>query len=176
VLRRSIIRSLLFFVSCAAYAQLPVGFGVKGGWALTNAYNLSASSGKEYVVGPFADVRLAFGLGVEGDALYHPVSPTNLISSHAIWEFPVLVKYHFTLPVPMIKPLVEAGPAFRAHSGDLPNLTSTGFVIGAGVQFKLAVIRASSELRYTHWETTSTSTTSPFGDPNQVELLFGIAF
>lgn len=174
-----LVRSLLLLaVSWVGYGQLPVGFGVKGGWSLTNAYNLSSSNAKDYVVGPFADVRLGLGLGVEGDALYHPVSLTNLTSSHAIWEFPVLAKYHFSLPAPLVKPLVEAGPAFRAHSGSLPNLTSKGFVMGAGVEVKLLLIRASSELRYTRWGSSpsNTSATNAFPNANQVEVLFGLSF
>ena len=174
--RHFFLRSLILLaVSGIGYGQLPVGFGVKGGWSLTNAYNLSSSNAKDYVVGPFADLRLAFGIGVEGDALYHPVSLTNLTSTQAIWEFPVLVKYHFALPVPLVKPLVEAGPSFRTHTGNLPNLTNEGFAMGAGAEFKLLLIRASSELRYTRWGKPSTAT-GAFPDANQVEVLFGISF
>jgi hypothetical protein len=176
--RHLLIRSLLFVAfSCIGYGQLPVGFGVKGGWSLTNAYNLNSSNAKDYVVGPFADLRLGFGLGVEGDALYHPVSLTNLTSSQAIWEFPILVKYHFALPAPLVKPFVGAGPAFRAHTGDLPNLTNKGFGMGTGVEFKLLLIRASSELRYTRWGSASTTgAAGAFPDANQVEVLFGLSF
>ncbi len=178
-MRRHLLICPLLFVgfSCVSYGQLPVGFGVKGGWSLTNAYNLSSSNATGYVVGPFADLRLGFGLGVEGDALYHPVSVTDLTSSHAVWEFPIFAKYHFTLPAPLVKPFVGVGPAFRAHSGDLPNLTSKGFVMGAGVEFKLLLIRASSELRYTRWASPSvTSAATAFPDANQAEVLFGLSF
>ena len=164
----------------AAYAQSPLGFGIKGGFPLTDAYTQSAivnaaTNGKNYIVGPFAEIRLPFGLGVEGDALYHPVSLTNLTSTRATWEFPILAKYRFSLPVPLIKPLIEAGPAFRAHSSDLPNLTGNGFTFGGGVEFKLPVIRLSSDVRYTRWKSAGTGTNA-FPNANQVELLFGIGF
>ena len=55
-------------------------FGVKGGWPLTAAFPaLSAYSGTGssnstgFVIGPTVELRLPFGLGVEGDALYRRV-------------------------------------------------------------------------------------------------------
>jgi len=188
VLRTNLSRSLLFLISCVAYAQSPLGFGIKGGVALTNEYGLTqttlgiTSNGKDYIVGPFAELRFPFGFGVEADALYQQVNLRNLpqigtltTASYMSWEFPVLAKYRFRLPVPLIKPLIEAGPAFRAHSSSLPDLTAAGFAFGGGVEFKLPLIRLSSDLRYTRWASPgSAATTSP--NVNQVELLFGIAF
>jgi hypothetical protein len=182
VLRLNFVRACCFLFGCyAASAQSPVGFGLKGGFPLTKPYSESglqsgATNGRNYIVGPFAELRLDFGLSVEGDALYRPVSATNLVSTHATWEFPVLVKYHFSLPAPIVKPLVEAGPAFRAHSSDLPNLTGDGFVIGAGVEFKLPLIRLSSDLRYVRWGSGNASGSNAFPNANQVEFLVGIGF
>lgn len=167
----------LFFFGCAAVvrAQSPLGFGIKGGYSLTNELGTFnsvglSSSGKYYVVGPFAELRLPFGIGLEGDALYERVT-----SSHVgYWEFPVLAKYHFSIPAPIVKPYIEAGPSFRAHTSDLPALTSRGFLAGAGVEFKLPLIRLSSDLRYTRWNQPGPA--SSFPNVNQVELVFGIGF
>ena len=188
MLRIKLSGALLFLLGCVAHAQSPFGYGIKGGVALTNEYGLTqstfgvTSNGKDYIAGPFFELRLAFGLSVEADALYQRVNLRNLptigsltTGSYNSWEFPVLAKYHFRLPVPLIKPLVEAGPAFRAHSSSLPDLTASGFALGGGVEFKLPLIRLSSDLRYTRWTSpASTAATSP--NANQVELLFGIGF
>jgi hypothetical protein len=167
----------LFFLGCAAslQAQSPLGFGIKGGYSLTSELGTFsslgvASSGQYYVVGPFAELRLPFGIGVEGDALYERVTS----SQGGYWEFPVLANYHFSIPAPIVKPYVEAGPSFRAHTSNLPALTSRGFLAGAGVEFKLPVIRLSSDLRYTRWSQPGPA--SSFPNVNQVELVFGIGF
>lgn len=184
-------RCFIFLAGCAAYAQLPIGFGIKGGVGLTDAYGIAQpisglttqSSAKDYIVGPFVELRLPFGFGVEADGLYRPVSFQSLpedfrigiLSSrrYTTLEFPVLAKYRLRLP--HIKPVIEAGPAFRYHSSDAPQLTSTGFTMGAGIEFKLPVIRLSSDLRSTRWaSTTSVNDFNP--NLNQVELLFGISF
>jgi len=174
---------------CVVYAQSPLGYGIKGGVALTNEYgstlnNLGISSdGNDFIIGPFVELRLVKGFSVEADALYQPVNLQNLSSltgsltksSYMSWEFPVLAKYRFRIPAPLIKPLIEGGPAFRAHSSSLPDLTASGFTFGGGVEFKVPFVRLSSELRYTHWTAPgSTATASP--KANQAELLFGIAF
>ncbi len=182
-------RLFLFLFCCVAYAQLPLGYGVKGGVALTNEYGTPpstlgiSSNGKDYIVGPFVELRLLLGVSIEADALYQPVSLQDLskvggsliTGNYASWEFPVLAKYHFRLPVPLVKPLVEAGPSFRVHSGSLPDLKVNGVTFGGGVEFKLPVIRLSSELRYTRWASPgSAAISSP--NVNQVELLFGVSF
>ena len=183
-------RCLIFFVSCIAYAQLPVDFGIKGGFSLTDAYghccntqpSATYSNAKDYLVGPFVELQLIKGFSVEADGLFRPV---NLVSSATLtnafsvsrfttWEFPVLAKVRLGR-FPVIKPLIEAGPSFRVHVNRAPNLTADGFTAGAGVEFKLPVIHLSSDLRYTRWTSPgSAASTSP--NLNQVELLFGISF
>lgn len=179
----------VFLCSSVAEAQSPLGYGIKGGVALTDEYGSPQSTlgitsdGKDYIVGPFVELRLLHGVSVEADALYQQVNLQNLSaiagsltkSSYVSWEFPVLAKYHFGLPVPLVRPLIEAGPAFRAQSGSLPGFTASGFTFGGGVEFKLPLIRLSSDLRYTRWASPgSTTTASP--NVNQVELLFGLSF
>jgi hypothetical protein len=70
-------------------------------------------------------VRLPLHLSVEADALYHelqfktavqlgqtPPDWGRALQQHVVtWEFPVLLKYRFQLP--LVKPFIDAGPAFR---------------------------------------------------------------
>jgi hypothetical protein len=188
--RLNICRYFVFFVGLSAYAQLPIDFGIKGGISLTDAYNASnsepfrtSSNAKDYIVGPFVDLRLVKDLGVEADALFRPVDlvsfpkPGDIVSVNhfTTWEFPVLAKYRFRCPLPILRPIIEAGPSFRAHAGSAPGLTASGFTLGGGVELKLPVVRLSSDLRYTRWQSPGSPTAiSP--EVNQVELLFGISF
>jgi hypothetical protein len=182
--------SVLLFCG-VSYAQLPFGYGIKGGVGLTHDYSPEStgfgfsSSGRDYIVGPYVELRLPFGLGVEADALYRPVNvidePNQWFGglakgSYPSWEFPVLAKYRFRLPIPLIKPLIEAGPSFRIHAASLPNLTPAGFTAGGGVEFKVPLIRFSSEIRWTHWAAPSAIGAVSSPNANQAELLFGIGF
>lgn len=131
---------------------------------------------------------LPFGLSVEADALYRPPNikleqSTSLVSRIGVlslgttifsddvnsWEFPILAKYR--LPVPIIRPYLEAGPCFRAVSASLAkDISGTG--VAAGIEANLRRFRIAPEIRYTHWATDgaypmlvhATST------PNQIEL------
>jgi hypothetical protein len=183
-------RFLIFFISCAAYAQLPLGFGVKGGFSLTDAYgrccntqpSSTYSNAKDYIVGPFVELRLVKGLSVEADGLFRPVNLVNssqitnifTVSHYTTWEFPLLAKVRLG-SFPIVKPLIEAGPSFRAHTNSAPDITADGLTVGGGVELKVPLIHLSSELRYTKWKSPgSAASTSP--NVNQVELLFGISF
>jgi hypothetical protein len=95
-----------------------------------------------------------------------------MVNRYTTFEFPVLAKYR--LPIRDIKPIVEAGPSFRA-GGSNYGLRRFGFTVGGGVQFNLPVIRLSSDLRYTRWDSNSLIYNDQ-PNSNQVELLFGISF
>jgi opacity protein-like surface antigen len=125
----------------AAYSQ-PFSFGVKGGMPLTDfidvvrAQNISASTTtNRYIVGPTAELRLPFGLGVEVDALYRHFSYnsssvvstiagnlTNIDTTSGSWEFPILAKYRFKGKI--IHPYVSAGVAWDTLSGLTQTVTS----------------------------------------------------
>jgi opacity protein-like surface antigen len=201
---------LLFLFSAAAFSQ-PFSFGVKAGLPLTdfvdavNTQNFTSSAyTNRYIVGPTAELRLPFGLGVEFDALYRHfgysvtgiiAGPTSTIVSSSTtgsaWEFPLLAKYRF--PGKIVRPFVSAGVAWDRLSGlsqsvhnavstgsvpELSNNTTTGFVMGGGIEVKALLIRLSPEIRYTHWGS------AHFNDPaglisskqNQAEFLVGITF
>ncbi len=157
------------------------------------------------------ELGLPLGFAVEVDALYHRngylFGQDNVgivIDSERAnsWEFPILLKYK--LPVPKIKPFIEAGWAPRTISGTIAesgvNLNietgqqtpfstsfktnwsrSFGGVFGGGVQFEVGRLRLSPEVRYTYW--TSTPINGTFGNgpayfstQNQVDVLIGIGW
>ena len=71
---------LILLGAASAIAQ-PVSFGVKVGVPLTDFFSTVESKNfgfnsntKRYIAGADLEVRLPFGLGIELDALYHPVS------------------------------------------------------------------------------------------------------
>jgi len=180
-------------------AQSPVGFGIKGGFGITDAFSpggdppvvFSQSATKDFIIGPTVDFRFPLGLGLEADALYRPASleiqstvvtnpttnptfsTTPFVKQHVnVVEFPVLAEYR--LPVFHLKPVVEAGPSFRAGGSNF-YLTHYGFTVGGGLEFRIPVVRLSTDLRYTRWRGSS-STTEATPNNNQVELLFGLSF
>jgi opacity protein-like surface antigen len=189
---------LILLTSAAAYAQ-PFGFGIKGGVPMNDFVDAVSSNTPtlsyvvktdRYVVGPMAELRLPFGLGIEVNALYRhygfnntPVSVTT-----GAWEFPLVAKYKFKAP--LIRPYIEAGVAWDKLSGLTQTIASAagkstlnkdvthGVVFGGGVQVKVLVIKISPEVRFTRWSD------QHFLDPagllksnlNQAEFLVGISF
>ncbi len=125
----------------AGFSQ-PFSAGLKAGMPLTDfidvvsAQNISASTTtNRYIVGPTAELRLPFGLGVEVDALYRHFSYnsssvistiagnlTNIDTTSGSWEFPILAKYRFKGKI--IHPYVSAGVAWDTLSGLTQTVTS----------------------------------------------------
>lgn len=186
------------FACSAAHAASPLSIGLKGGVALTDAYNddsftltngtyRSYSDSKDFIIGGFAELRLPFGLGAEADALYRPLHfTTSTAIANGItvsdgynnsWEFPIVAKYR--LPFPIIKPYVEAGPSFRTTTNNTRYLSNHGFALGAGVEVKALIVRISPEIRFTRWGSDAISAASAataYSNPNQVEFLVGLSF
>jgi hypothetical protein len=187
-----------------AFSQ-PFGVGLKGGVPMTDFLSAAGQSNppltflastNRYVIGPMAELRFPFGLGVEVNALYrhYGFSSTGaLISSTSTgaWEFPLVAKYRFKGPV--IHPYVEAGVAWDKLSGLSQSIASAtgisnpsqlntnvthGFVFGGGIEAKVLLIRIAPEIRFTRWDD------HHFLDPsgllksnlNQAEFLVGITF
>jgi hypothetical protein len=177
-------------------------FGIKGGFPLIDPLSDGTfnsvdvvthvfSASKNYVVGPMVELNLPFGLAVEADALYRPLNLTTeaqIVSSSLAsrvsvdvnsMEFPILLKAHF-LHTPIVKPYVEAGPIFRYVLSKVQYVSNTGFALGAGVDFKLPLLRIGPELRYSHWGSDSASpalnVSLPPSNKNQVEFLIGLSF
>ncbi|HXB70027.1 MAG TPA: outer membrane beta-barrel protein [Candidatus Acidoferrales bacterium] len=128
--------------AASANAQ-PFSFGLKGGLPMTDFLNTAqsgnfsfASNTNRYIVGPTAELRLPFGLGVEIDILYRHFSYTgsggttgittaflNSSTTANAWEFPLLAKYRF--PGKIIHPYVDGGVAWDTLSGLTQAVTST---------------------------------------------------
>ena len=156
--------------------------------ALSDEVSHSFSNSNEFIIGPTLEIRLPFSLAIEADALYRPISvATNVTvgsvtvqssSNYSSWEFPVLGKYRF--PLPIVSPYVEAGPSFRAKGSSIGYFSSDGFTLGGGVELKLLRLRIAPEVRYTHWGSDSVPPiNASFFAPsqqNQAEFLVGISF
>ena len=123
-----------------ASAAGPFSFGIKAGVPLTDFVDAATgprsgfqSVTNRYIVGPSAELRLPFGLGVELDALYRRMNysgSTSLVdvitssrTTGNAWEFPLLVKYRF--PAPLVRPYVAAGAAWDTLSGLRQSVTGT---------------------------------------------------
>jgi Outer membrane protein beta-barrel domain len=169
-------------------ATIPNPFGPP--WVDSEATRTYSGS-KGFVLGPTLEMQLPLGLAIEADALYRPMSvktqsqtfleffeQTGPIFSSQIntWEFPVMAKYR--LPLPLIKPYVEAGPSFRAISASLADhMSATGVAAGVGVEMRFGPLRVAPEVRYTHWgsDGSYTSLYHAVSYANQVEFLAGLS-
>jgi opacity protein-like surface antigen len=201
---------LLFLAAIPAFSG-PLTFGLKGGVPLTDFTNAVTngrfdytSNTQRYIVGPTAEVRLPFGLGIEVDALYrrfnyNAVFATGVSTSTTgnAWEFPVLAKYRF--PTPVARPYILGGVAWDSLQGlkqdvhsalanagvtststptELNKKTTTGFVLGVGVDVHALVLHISPEIRYTRWGAKHFLDTNGglSSNQNQAEFLVGITF
>jgi len=128
--------------AATAFSQ-PFSFGVRGGLPMTDFLSATQSGNfsftsntNRYIVGPTAELRLPFGLGVEVDALYRRFSynGTGVIAgtggvvqttstSSGAWEFPLLLKYR--LKAPIIHPYIDGGVAWDTLSGLTQAVTNT---------------------------------------------------
>jgi opacity protein-like surface antigen len=163
---------------------------------------------RRYIFGPTFEVRLPFGLAIEVDALYRRFNYNQFIGGTAgttfvstsgnAWEFPILAKYRFRKNA-LARPFIAGGMSWDTLTGmtqavrnavattgvisssrpnELNNRTTTGFVIGGGIDLKALFIHIEPEIRYTRWGA------KHFLDPNgglssnqnQAEFLVGISF
>jgi Outer membrane protein beta-barrel domain len=186
----------LFFLAGtpSVFAQ-KFGFdvGVKGGIPMTeflkatgviNGVQVSSvSRSSEFLVGPAAELTIPFGFAIEVNGLYHqaeynvnfppPSSPLAIKANS--WELPYLAK--FRLPIPLIKPFILGGGAYRTFTDLSPNVSASknGVVIGAGIELKIRRLRLSAEGRYLHWASSSGSAPVRVYS-NQGEFLMGAMF
>jgi len=175
VIRRSILFYLLVPV-LSAYAQ-PFSFGIVGGEGLTQDfqnYNLlpngpflgytivGISTPQRWIAGATVEARLPLHLSIEADGLYHILQfrtgnqtgqapPKLFADQHSVtWELPVLLKYRFQLP--LLKPFVDAGPAFRySYSLSYTNPSNHGFTAGLGVEAHFWKLKIAPQFRYLRW-------------------------
>jgi hypothetical protein len=201
---------LLLLGSVSVFAQ-PFSAGIKAGIPLTDFLNAAGngtfdytSPTQRYIVGGMAEVRLPLGLGVEFDALYRRLSYTGSGTLAGVfttssttgsnWEFPLLLKYRFHLPV--VKPYLDAGVAWDTLAGLKQTIseassavlgssapvvkqnTTMGFVVGGGVDIHTVFLHISPEIRFTRWNSTQISDALGLlhSNLNQGEFLVGFTF
>lgn len=186
---------LLLGVTSAIFAQhLDFGFdfGVKGGVPFTDILSIpnivsspvtTLEKSNNYLIGPVAELRIPFGFAFEVDGIYHASDyhlTTNNITTTltaSSWEIPYLAKFRF--PIPLLKPFVSAGGAYRSFT-DLPNNlitpTHNAFVLGGGLELRISRLRLSGEARWLHWNSPPNNSNVARLDSNQGEVLFGLVF
>jgi opacity protein-like surface antigen len=194
-------------LSPALFAQ-PFSAGIRGGIPFTDFLNATENGSfdynaptQRYIIGPMAEVRLPFGIGIEFDALYRHISfsgsgildgiNTNVQGSGGNWEFPLMLKYRFHFPV--VKPYVDAGVAWNTITGlsqtfssavpataisYVQDSTTAGVVLGAGVDIHVVVVHISPEVRFTRWNAQQINDPSGLlhSNQNQAEFLVGLTF
>jgi Outer membrane protein beta-barrel domain len=183
-----------FVFSAALQAQhLDFGFdfGVKGGFPFTNLLQSTSvlnvppptlQQTGNYLVGPAIEMRFPFGFAIEVDGIYRGASTQLTVSggvptafSSSSWEIPYLAKFRF--PIPVIKPFVSGGGAYRTFDS-LPNgvtATHNAFVAGGGLEMHISHIRLSGEVRYLHWGSPPSNVGVRLAQ-SQGEVLFGLMF
>ena len=185
---------------------------VAGGRLTDDVAGSARPESRRYIVGPMIELSLPLGFSVEFEAIYHRhgysadwfnFAQIEIDRERAnSWEFPILIRYK--LPVPAVRPFLEAGVAPRTISGTIsktltvydvitgqPTIstataatdwdTSVGFVAGVGVQFGVGRLRLSPEGRYTHWNNRPVNGAILDGQPfystkYQFDVLVGIGW
>jgi hypothetical protein len=143
----------LFVLACLAaplQAQLPIGFGLKGGARLSDfTQDFSDSTVGQttkqdhiYTIGPYAELSLPLGFSLEADLLYKKsgatlegiANGTTSISrqfNFDSFDLPILAKKRFGRKGIFFRPFVEGGIANRYSTG-LPGSTSLTDPLTAG--------------------------------------------
>jgi hypothetical protein len=190
------VKVVFTLVTCggAVFAQhLDFGFdfGVKGGVPFTDVLKATGTISspvpaltetQSYLIGPAAELRLPFGLAIEADGIYRAAeyrlttnTITTLVNANA-WEIPYLAKFRF--PIPLLKPFISAGGAYRSFT-DLPSTvtpTHNAFVLAGGLELRIRKLRLSGELRWLRWGSPPSNSNIVKLAQNQGEVLFGLVF
>jgi opacity protein-like surface antigen len=163
------------------------------------------SKTQRYIVGPTVELRLPAGFGIEADALYRRFSYNSVLTDTGVtaatsgnaWEFPILAKYRF--PTPIARPFIAGGIAWDSLQGlkqdvrtglanlgitstsipaELHQKTTTGFVLGFGVDVHALILHIAPEIRYTRWGAQHFLDQNGgfHSSQNQAEFLVGITF
>ena len=181
----------MFVFSNCLLAQFGFGLGVKGGVPFTDVLQgtgaingmpvTGVTRSSEYLIGPAAELRIPLGFALEVDGIYHSAdyhvntATSSFSATASSWEIPYLAKFRF--PIPLLKPFLFAGGAYRTFSDLSSNITPThnAFVAGGGIELRIKRLRLSGEARYLHWNGSSVNTYAKLAQ-NQGEVLFGIMF
>lgn len=192
-----VLLSTSFLVVCQSLAGQSFGVGVIGGASLTTDFQktvfpipyetIFSSTPKRWIAGAMLELRLPVHLSIEADGLYHelgftsivvpPVGPPSSSFSASVitWEFPVLAKYRFSLP--LLKPFIELGPSFRSSAHlHATSPSNHGFAIGAGVEMPVWKLKIAPQIRYLRWaEDGPPLQYLASTKPDQIELLVSVS-
>ncbi|HEY7304147.1 MAG TPA: hypothetical protein VH601_08545 [Bryobacteraceae bacterium] len=174
----------------AQHLDFGVGIGVKGGVPFTDILKLEdiittpatvLNRSTDYLIGPVVELRIPFGFAFEVDGIYrsaeyHLTTNDITIDAHS-WEIPYLAKFRF--PIPLLKPFVSAGGAYRSFTdlpGNIVTPTHNAFVLGGGLELRISRLRLSGELRWLRWNNPPDNGNVVRLDQNQGEVLFGLVF
>jgi len=188
-----LIRKILVFTALAALLTAMtagaqnIGYGVRGGVPLSDFLEAESKTGAltnvvkgrgDVIIGPMLEIRLPFGLGIEGNALYRrwDAKGVSNAGSASTWEFPIYGKAR--LPGIIVRPYIGGGINFqrlgdvsRFLQGTAVDSSRRGFLGAGGLEFKAPFVRIAPELRFTRW-----SDSGPIRSTNQIDFLVGLSF
>jgi len=188
---------VLLLLGAAAAAALPQrpSFGLKAGVPFQDAVKSESWKGLRYdphsgryTLGPTFELRLGSSFSVEFDALYRPLKYRRYWedvvgeTAGSAWQFPLLGKVRLSRS--LVAPYVAAGVAFNSLHGlkNLPELSessTSGWVLGVGLEGRLPIGRISPEVRFTKWRKDNLRSAAGglgLSNLNQLEVLVGISF
>jgi len=172
---------LLLPVFAMALSAQPFGAGLKLGATLNDAinFNVVGHGGRNFVVGPYIELRLPAGFALEADALYESAKYSAVTNNGSSWQFPVMAKYKFGNG--LVRPYVEGGVAFShiTDLADIPELnhrSNFGIVVGGGLEIHALFLRITPEVRYNGWALKNIQSTTGAFQSTRNEALFLVGF
>jgi len=170
-----------------------VSLGVRGGFSITAALTADAhlrATKSRYIVGPLVEVNL-WPSGTVG---------ADFLVRRDVWELPITFLYRFRAPA---RPFLRGGVSFNrvfdvsgaAECGrgpfgeqfyctedgfvaELRHRSTSGLVVGGGLEFKVWKFRVAPEVRMTRWfdRNFGVRDSAVRSNLSQVSLLCGVFF
>ncbi len=181
---------LLALVAASGLYADALGFGVRGGLPLGDAFNSFENRDfrilgrNRFVVGPTLELRLPAGVGFSFDVLYRryafetTTGGTTTSTGASQWEFPLMFRYRF--PGIIVRPFVAAGPTLNRLTGVTSIRNSTvGMAIGGGLDIAIPFFHITPELRYSRLfqeVTVRPGANSLMQHQNRIDFLVGFTF
>ena len=178
--------------SHALQAQELISIGFKGGIPLTDALNTpnqpstvlqNAASTHRYVLGASVELHLPARFSIEVDALRssfeYQLATASVPQNPSQWQFPILAK--FRIFPGAVQPFILGGVSFNRIASisdlvELKNRSSSGIVLGGGVELHLGPLKLSPELRYNNYTDKNFDLATLQSRQNQLALLVGLTF
>lgn len=157
------------------------GIGLGRDFRIGTFNQTQQAEGNSGMFGAMIEAELPKNLAIEVNGLYRALHGSDLEFNrrvrfaHLTWEFPVLLKYRFA-ERRRLRPLVAAGPSFRAEGNlNLRPVSHFGGTVAAGVEARWHALRVSPMVRYTRWGESAERHSSQTW-ANQTQLLVSFAF